>query len=144
MCTNLCKMYAIFFANCSKKSSQSSKRWTFSQHFSSLALTVFELEVTCDTWHLISDTWHVTFDTWHMTCVKRRTGGDENFRSLALTVWLWRCLEDSEPKDDWINYKAVCKTALATPGLLIILILRLSQNLGGKRMKKNRPITWNL
>ena len=144
MCTNLCKMYAIFFANCSKKSSQSWRRWTFSQNFSSLALTVFELEVTCDTWHLISDTWHVTFDTWHMTCVKRHTGGDENFRSLALTVWLWRCLEDSELKDDWINYKAVCKTALATPGLLIILSLRLSQNLGGKRKKKNHPITWNL
>ena len=57
------------------------------------------------------------------------TGGgrwtfSQNFSSLALTVWEWRCLEDIFTKYDlatqFINQKGVCRTAPATPGLLII------------------------
>ena len=43
------------------------KRWTFSQNFSRLALTVWELDVACDTLYVIPDTWHVTFDIWHVS-----------------------------------------------------------------------------
>ena len=49
-----------------------------------------------------------------------------NFRSLAIMVWVWGFLEVSELKDDSMNesmnYKGVCRTAPATPGLLIILL----------------------
>ena len=42
---------------------------------------------------------------------------------LALTVWDWQCLEDSEQKDDWLNdwitvFIGAYRTAPATPGLL--------------------------
>ena len=76
--------------------------------------------VTCDTWHVTCDTWHVTCNTWHVW------GGwtfSQNFSSLALPVCdLWY-YEDLEEKGHWIsqwmNDKAVYRTALATPGLLI-------------------------
>ena len=43
----------------------------------------------------------------------------KNFSSLALTVCdLWY-FEDFEEKADSLNYEAVCRTAPATPGLLI-------------------------
>ena len=75
---------------------------------------------------MIRDIWHMTCDTWHVT----HGGGwtiSKNFRSPALKVWNKQCLEDYEQKDDqlsqwinqWINHKGVCRTALATPGLLI-------------------------
>ena len=43
-------------------------RWTFSQNFGSLALTVWEWHVAPDTWHMTHDTWHVTCEMWHMKC----------------------------------------------------------------------------
>ena len=75
-----------------------------------------------DTWHLTPDTWNVTCDMWHVT----HGGGwtfSQNFSSLAPTVWdLW-CHEDWEEKDrsvsSLINDKTVCRSAPATPGLLI-------------------------
>ena len=67
-------------------------------------------------------TWHVTRDMWQV-------GGPSLiiFRFLALTVLEWRCFEDNFTKDDWLNkwilnYKCVCRTALATPGLFIIFL----------------------
>ena len=67
--------------------------------------------------------WHMTHDTWHMT--HDMFGGwtfSQNFSSLALTVCdLWN-YEDLEEKahglNEWINDKAVYRTAPATPGLL--------------------------
>ena len=45
-----------------------------------------------------------------------------NFISLALMVWALGSFEDLEEQDESvyqsINYKGVCGTALATPGLL--------------------------
>ena len=80
--------------------------------------------MTCDMWHVTCDTWHVlTRDTCHMTCLGGWTFS-QNFSSLALTICdLWY-YEDLEEKDELmnesINYKAVYRTAPATPGLLII------------------------
>ena len=31
------------------------------------ALTVLELQVTCDTWHVTPDTWHMTYDVCQVT-----------------------------------------------------------------------------
>ena len=46
------------------------RRWIFSPNFRSLFLTVWELDVTCKTWHVTPDTWHLTWDMWHLTCVR--------------------------------------------------------------------------
>ena len=49
--------------------------------------------VTCDMWQVKRDMWHVTCDVWHVTCC----GGwafSQNFSSLALTIWEWKCFED--------------------------------------------------
>ena len=90
--------------------------------------------MTCDMWHVTRDRWQVTRDTWHVTHdMWHMTHGvvwtfSQNFSCLALTVWdLW-CCEYLEEKADtlnqWINEsmngEAVCRTAPATPGLLII------------------------
>ena len=80
--------------------------------------------MTRDTWHVTRDTWHVTRDMWHMTHGVVWTFS-QNFSCLALTVWdLW-CCEYLEEKahwmNQWMNDEAVCRTAPATPGLLITL-----------------------
>ena len=63
-------------------------RQTLSQNVSFLPLTVWELQVTCDTWNVIHDIWHVTCDIWHVT---HDSWEEANFLSnvsfLALTVW---------------------------------------------------------
>ena len=60
---------------------------------------------------------------WHIL------GGEhsfKNFSSSALTVWNRQCHEDCERKDDLMNesmnYKGVCRTAMAKPGLLITYV----------------------
>ena len=40
----------------------------------------------------------------------------QNSRSPALTVWVWRCFEDLEEKDMWLN-REVNKTSLHLPSL---------------------------
>ena len=67
-------------------------------------------------------TWHVTCNTWHVTYGGQWTFS-QNFSSLDLTVWdLW-CCEYLEEKDRLlvrsISDEAVCRTAPATPGVLI-------------------------
>ena len=66
--------------------------------------------------------WHVTHDTWHMTHSVGWTFS-QNFSSLAFPVWDWQCLEDISTNHDWvshlINYGSDCRTAPATPGLLM-------------------------
>ena len=86
--------------------------------FWSVAVAVFG-----DRWHMTHDRWQVTLETWHMTrdwwwtlC--------KNVMSLALMFWdLW-WFEDLEEKDRWLSRSisdgGVCRTAPATPGLLII------------------------
>ena len=65
--------------------------------------------VTCYMWHMTCVMCHVTCETWHMTCNMWHVthGGrwtfSQNFRSLAHTVWEWRCLEDLEEKDESVN-----------------------------------------
>ena len=49
--------------------------------------------MTCDTWHVIRGTRQVTRDTWHVTCCGGWTFF-QNFSSLALMAWEWRCTED--------------------------------------------------
>ena len=66
----------------------------------------------------LCDMWHMTHGVWWTLW--------QNFRSLALTVWELWCSEDISTKDDplnelineLMNYKGVCRTAPATPGLL--------------------------
>ena len=68
--------------------------------------------MTCDMWYVTCDLWHVKCDTWHMTCDMWHVVGwtfPKIFISLALTV----C-------DLWMNNRALCRTATATPGLLKI------------------------
>ena len=47
------------------------RRWTFTKSVSSLPFTFWELEVTCDTWHvthhLTPKTWDLTPDIWHVS-----------------------------------------------------------------------------
>ena len=60
-------------------------------------------------WQVTRDRWHMTGDKWHMTGDRRQ-------------VWVLWCFEDLEEKDNSVtqlmNDDAVCRTALATPGLL--------------------------
>ena len=77
-------------------------------------------QVTRDTWQVTRDTWHVTRDRWHMTHSVGWTFY-KNFSSLALPVWDWQCFEYISTKPSvthLLNYKAVYRTAPATPGLL--------------------------
>ena len=64
---------------------------------------------------------HVTCDTWHMTHGVGWTFS-QHFSYLAQTVWDSWCCEYFKEKDELMNqltnYKAVCRTAPATPGLL--------------------------
>ena len=80
------------------------------------------LQVTYDIWQLTHDMWLMTYDTLHMTGWVMWTFS-QNLSSLALTVWDWRCFEDLEENDESVNElfidKGVCRTAPATPGLLI-------------------------
>ena len=86
--------------------------------------------MTPDMWQRTTDAWHVTRDKWHVT----HGGGltlSQNFTSLALRAWDFYFLEDLEGKHQWLNYNAVCRTATATPGLLIII-----QNIGQLQIGK--------
>ena len=78
-------------------------RWKFSKKIQ--LPSSYGLEVCGDIWHLTCDTylkpdtWHVTHDIWYVSCDTLWT----NIRSLAVLVWVWRCLDDSEVKDHWMN-----------------------------------------
>ena len=94
----------------------------------------YGLGVRDDMWHLTCDTWHVTPDTWHMTPniwdVSRDTQGVMKIvskfqlpRSFGLGVKVsWRFWTKgwlAEWMNESIIDEAVCRTAPATPGLLI-------------------------
>ena len=85
----------------------------------------YGLGVRGEMWHLTCDTWHLTPDMCHNHMTHRGWWTlCQNSSSIALTVWVWRCFEDSELRDDrisqLINNEDVCRTAPATPGLLKI------------------------
>ena len=69
--------------------------------------------------HMTHDIWHMTLDMWH----GGRWKFSHNVSSLAHTVWEWRFFEDLEEKDESLNElmsdKGVCRTAPATPDLVI-------------------------
>ena len=79
--------------------------------------------LTCDMWHMICDMWHMTRHTRHVTCCGGWTFS-QNFNSLGLTVcdlWYYEDLEEKAASfTDLINDEAVCWTASAKQGLLII------------------------
>ena len=74
------------------------------------------------------DTWHMTYDMWHMACdMLWGRGGvwtfSRNFSILALTVcdlWYFWSFWGNGWLTEWMNDKTVCRTAPATPCLLII------------------------
>ena len=74
-------------------------------------------------WHVTGDMWHVTHDKWHLTYFGAWTFS-QNFSSLALTVsdlWYYEDLEEkSDLISEWINDKAVYRTAPAISRLFII------------------------
>ena len=90
--------------------------------------------LTRDTWHVTPDTWHVTPDTWHVTRdmwhVTYDTWWGVNIlskfqlpSSYGLGVMIIRSFGGkgslTESINEWINDKGDCRTAPATPGLLV-------------------------
>ena len=89
--------------------------------------------LTCDTLHKTPDMWHMTYDMSHVTCVIWHTGGDEHCLTISGPYLLWFGCEgvlkilNKRRTTDWmkelinklINDKCVCRTAPATPGLII-------------------------
>ena len=83
-------------------------------------------------WHLTRDNWHVTPDTWHMTRdMWHMMGGEHSFKISAPQL-LWFGIDSTlnifpqtmtESVNESINYGGDCRTAPATPGLLIRLML---------------------
>ena len=71
--------------------------------------------------------WHVTYDMWHMT-FSVGWSLSRNVSSHALLVWDWQCLEDiwtkgsvNQSVSQLISDGGDCRTAPATPGLLITI-----------------------
>ena len=61
--------------------------------------------LTCITWHVTWHVmWHVTYDIWHVSSdTKGKIILCQNFRSLALMVWVWRCPKDSVQMDHHVD-----------------------------------------
>ena len=107
-------------------------------------VTCYMWHVTCDRWQVKHDMWHatcdmrqvihdmlhVTCDTWNMTCDMLWGVNILSKFHLPSSYFLWfTILWTSRGKGsltDWMNDEAVCRTAPATPGLLIILTKILS------------------
>ena len=66
--------------------------------------------------------WQVTCDMWYMTHDSAGWTFFQNVSFLALPVWDRQWLEDIETKvsvTEWMNYIGDCRTAPATPVLLL-------------------------
>ena len=70
---------------------------------------------TCDTWHVTCHTW------WGMNIVPKVQLLSSYGLVLTVSWWLWTKWWLNESNNYWIK-KGVCRTAPATPGLLIIWI----------------------
>ena len=85
---------------------------------SQTSFNILSKKMSGDMWHMTCDMWDVTGGGWWTF--------SQNVRSLALTIWEWRCFEDIFTKDHWVselvNDECVCRTSPATPGLLNILL----------------------
>ena len=76
-------------------------------------------------WHLTGDTWHLKPDTWHQTSDRWHVVGGEHSSKFQLSSYhgsgvmmLWRFWRKSAISD-FISDGGDCRTAPATPGLLI-------------------------
>ena len=71
-------------------------------------LTLYMWHVTCDTWHVTHDTWHVSplYLLW-FGCI------------YVLKVWSKRVTQ-------LMNCNGICRTAPATPGLVITCLMNVS------------------
>ena len=79
----------------------------------------FVKKMTCDMWHVTRDMWHATCDRWHVV------GGEHSLkfqlpRSSSLWFMIFWRVGGKDSLSDWMSDKADCRTAPATPGLLII------------------------
>ena len=85
--------------------------------------------LTWDTWHATPDKWHVTPAIWHMV------GGEHSLKISAPQLLLFgidnvlKIL--NERITEWMNFKAVYRTAPATPGLLS---LKISKHFNNKNL----------
>ena len=76
-------------------------------------------QVTRDRWHMTHDMWHETHDTWFGVNIlsKFQLSSSKHF-DIYVPVNIWK-----KRMTDWLNElmndKSVCRTAPATPGLLI-------------------------
>ena len=75
--------------------------------------------MTCDTWHETRDTcdtWHMRHETWHILSKCQLPS------SYCLVFMIfWRFVRKgwlTEWMNGWMNNKAVCRAAPATPGLV--------------------------
>ena len=77
-------------------------------------------QVTFDMWQVTRDTWHMTHDTWHVTHDSFQLPSSSG---LGLTVFgiYFHTAWVTELINEWMNNGGDCRTAPATPGLLIIL-----------------------
>ena len=84
-------------------------------------------QVTRDRWHMTGDSWYMTRDMWHMTHVnilsKFQLSRSNGLGFMKLWIsggkgWLTQIIND----------EAVCRTAPATPGLLIISPQKIDPN----------------
>ena len=73
--------------------------------------------LTLDIWHVTCDTSHLTHDMWHVV------EGEHSFKlqlTSSLGLWImmvWR-FGGKGSHNQLIIYKGVCRTAVATPGML--------------------------
>ena len=80
--------------------------------------SIFNIKLTCDTWHVTCHTWHLTCKMWQVMGVNIPSKcqlpssyslGKKVFSRLGGNGWLRQL----------INYTGFYRTAQATPGLLI-------------------------
>ena len=79
-------------------------------------------------WHVTADTWHMTCDMWHVTCDMRHMVGDEHSLKISapqllriehvLNILNERIIYQM---NEWMRDGGDCRTAPATPGLVIII-----------------------
>ena len=88
-------------------------------------------KMTCNIWHMTCDMWHMTCDTWYAPCDIWHIVGGEHFLKISAPKGFWFVIYDilkirrkrlTYSLNEWINDGGDCRTAPATPGLLISLV----------------------
>ena len=80
-------------------------------------------------WHVTRDTWNITHDTWCGVNILSKFQLSSSNGLGFMMLWI---SGGKGSLTQWINHEAVCRTAPATPGRLIIHILWIGG--GGPRM----------